>query len=142
MKMTLIALVLALAGCEGEEPPPPPKDPPAQVKPPPPADPPPEKGGEKPPAEEAAGAGDAARGEAIYKQHCVACHQADGKGMNGMLAADFTVGDRLKKSDEELLNSIENGVTGSSGVMPPWGAIIDAQGRADALAYIRATFGS
>ena len=52
-----------------------------------------------------------ARGEAVYRVRCLACHQADGRGAAGKLAADF-VGDRsrLAKSDAALAHSIENGV--------------------------------
>jgi mono/diheme cytochrome c family protein len=85
--------------------------------------------------------GDAKAGAAIYAANCVACHQTDGTGMNGVLAADF-VNDatRLAKTDEQLLHSITNGVQGK-GVMPPQKDILSAQAIADVLAYIRATFG-
>jgi len=79
-------------------------------------------------------------GKRIFQNRCVACHGADGTGMNGTLAADF-VNDktRLAKSDEVLLLSIENGVPGTT--MVAWGAMVDEQQRRDVLAYIRATFG-
>jgi len=87
--------------------------------------------------------GDATAGEAVYTDNCVACHQADGTGMGGMLAADFTKEkERLAKSDEELMKSIRDGVVGKKGTMPPWGELLSEQERADALAYIRKTFGS
>jgi len=90
----------------------------------------------------AATAGDATAGEVVYNQYCVACHQADGTGMNGMLAGNFVADkDRLAKSDEELIASIRDGVTGKIGTMPPWGATLSEQDMANVLAYIRATFG-
>lgn len=100
-----------------------------------------------PAAAPAAGAvvkGDAAAGEAVFKTFCVACHQADGTGKMGevQMAANFVEDKtRLAKSDEQLLTSIRDGVTGTIGAMPPWGASLSDQQRADALAYVRATFG-
>ena len=86
--------------------------------------------------------GDAAAGEATYKQYCIACHQADGTGLNGMLAGNFVADKaRLAKPDEELITSIRDGVTGKIGTMPPWGTTLSEQDMADVLAYIRATFG-
>jgi len=59
--------------------------------------------------------GDTEAGASVYNQYCVACHQADGTGMKGMLAADFTAPERLSKSDEELLRSIRKGLAGKRG---------------------------
>lgn len=85
--------------------------------------------------------GNAEAGKEVYTTNCVACHQADGTGMGGMLAADFTKEkERLAKSDAELLTSIRDGVTSKRGTMPPWGSVLTDQQRADALAYIRASF--
>jgi len=85
-------------------------------------------------------------GEAIYKQYCVVCHQADGSGQPAgggrAIAGNFSGQDSvLRKSDEELLRSIRVGRSGTIGVMPPWQGIIDKQGRKDVLAYLRASFG-
>lgn len=84
--------------------------------------------------------GDAAAGKTVYSTYCIACHQADGTGMGGALAADF-VGDktRLAKTDEALLKSIAEGVPGTS--MVAWGAMTTEADRANVLAYIRATYG-
>lgn len=91
---------------------------------------------------DAAGGADLAAGKKVYDTYCAACHQADGTSMNGMLGADF-VNDatRLAKSDEELLKSIDDGVTGSKGVMPPWKGTVSPEGQKNVLAYIRETFG-
>ena len=63
--------------------------------------------------------------------------------MNGMLAANFKADTaRLEKSDAALLTSIRDGLTGSIGTMPPWGGTLSEADMANALAYIRATFGS
>ena len=85
-------------------------------------------------------------GEAIYKQYCIVCHQADGSGTpeggGRAIAGNFSGPDSvLRKSDEELLRSIKVGRSGEIGVMPKWMGIIDKQERKDVLAYIRASFG-
>ena len=89
------------------------------------------------PATEAA---NVAAGRLVYMTYCIACHQLDGTGMNGRLAADF-VNDptRLVKSDEILLASIAKGVPGTS--MPAWGATVEPSRRKSVLAFIRAEFG-
>ena len=96
--------------------------------------------GEAVAADAPAAGGNAEAGKTVYNTFCMACHQADGKGMGGALAADF-VGDktRLAKTDEQLLNSIANGVPGTT--MIAWGGQLDETKRKDVLAYIRATFG-
>lgn len=85
-------------------------------------------------------AGDVAAGKTVYNTYCVACHQADGTGMGGALAADF-VNDkaRLAKTDEQLIKSIAEGVPGTS--MVAWGAMTTEADRANVMAYIRATYG-
>lgn len=82
-----------------------------------------------------------ARGQGVYVTRCAACHQADGRGMNGRLAADF-VGDpsRLAKSDADLLRSIANGVPGTA--MAPFKTTLDEDAQRDVLAYLRATYGA
>ena len=84
--------------------------------------------------------GNVQKGEKVYTIYCVACHQKDGKGMGGLLAANF-VDDikRLAKPDSVLLKSIREGVTGKS-VMPAHKMILSEQEIKDVLAYIRATF--
>jgi cytochrome c oxidase cbb3-type subunit 3 len=136
--VSLVPLLLVVA-CGGEAPAP--KAPPAPVEVAEPAAA--EAPAEAPKAAEATPVepGDVARGEAIFKTNCTACHGEDGTGMNGSLAANLKEDKtRLDKSDEELLDIIENGKTGNIGTMPPWGAVVDAQGRTDVLAYLRATF--
>ena len=87
--------------------------------------------------------GDPAAGEAVYMRACAACHQKDGSGMNGMLAADFVKDkSRLAKSNEVLLNSIANGITLDNRIMPPQKDVLSEQERKDVLSYIRQTFGS
>ena len=80
-------------------------------------------------------------GETTYQQFCVACHQTDGSGMNGMLAVNFGKSDRLDKTDEELIASVKDGVRGSIGVMPGWKSSLSDAQITSVVAYIRATFG-
>lgn len=87
----------------------------------------------------AASAGDVARGEYVYRTQCTACHQADGRGAQGRLAADFTADRaRLEKSDDLLVASILNGVPGTA-MAPFAGRLTEAEAR-DAVAYLRARF--
>lgn len=144
MRLFTASLLIALAACDGEAPPPAPPPPPAatpEAAPPPP--PPPAATPAPDAAAAAAGPGDAKAGEAVYTQYCAACHQTDGSGMNGMLAANFKDDPaRLARSDEELLKSIREGFKGKVGQMPPWGSTLTEQQMRDVLAYVRDRFGA
>ncbi len=87
--------------------------------------------------------GDPEAGKEVYLRVCSACHQPDGSGLNGMLAANF-VSDktRLAKPNEVLLNSIRNGIVADNKIMPPQKDVLSEQEMKDALSYIRKTFGS
>ena len=87
--------------------------------------------------------GDPVAGKEVYFRICVACHQADGSGLNGMLAANFVADKtRLAKSNEVLLNSIRNGIIADNRVMPPQKDVLTDKEMKDALSYVRNTFGS
>jgi len=87
-------------------------------------------------------AGDPARGEAVYAKICVACHQADGGGNGGMLAASFLKDkSRLAKPDSMLFKSIAEGLQGKVGVMPAQKGVLSDQEIKDVIAYIRGKFG-
>lgn len=87
--------------------------------------------------------GDPEAGKKVYLRVCSACHQPDGSGLNGMLAANFVVDKtRLAKSNEVLLNSIRNGIVADNKIMPPLKDVLSEQEIKDALSYIRKTFGS
>lgn len=137
--MRFAPVLFALLACGGEPPPPPPAPAPAKAAPAP-AKPAPTPA----PAADAEPAGEpnAADGAKVYGQYCVACHQADGSGMNGMLAANFKEEGRLDKSDEELLTSIRDGFQGKVGMMPPWKGTLTPQQMVDVLAHVRATYGT
>lgn len=80
-----------------------------------------------------------ARGAHVYQRFCETCHQADGRGINGKLAADF-VGDasRLAKTDAQLALSIKNGVPNTA--MRAFGPVLDDAQIHDVLAFIRERF--
>ncbi len=84
--------------------------------------------------------GDPTNGRVVYENYCTGCHQADGTGMNGMLGANFTDGERMKKTNDELLESIKTGFKGKSGVMPPWEGTLSDKQMKDVLQYIRDAF--
>ncbi len=78
-------------------------------------------------------------GEKVYKLYCLACHQADGRGLPGGAANFVDDRSRLAKSDEALLEIIAKGNEEKG--MPAFGAFIGPSQRRAALAYIRAKFG-
>ena len=92
--------------------------------------------------------GDPRAGKDIYEKHCRYCHGKKGLG-DGAIGialtpkpADF-VGDtkRMAKPDEELYESITNGVQLAEGgegmAMPAWKSILTTRERWDVLAYVR-----
>ncbi len=92
--------------------------------------------------------GDPRAGRVIYEKHCRYCHGKMGLG-DGAIGialtprpADF-VNDtkRMAKSDEELYESITDGVQLAEGgegmAMPAWNFILTAGERWDVLAYVR-----
>lgn len=86
-----------------------------------------------------------ASGEVIYKNLCLRCHGAKGDGM-GPIAEhldpyprDLTkAGFMNSKSEARLVNSIRNGVNGTS--MPAWGKAVTEEQAKAVLDYIQATF--
>lgn len=79
-------------------------------------------------------------GARIYARYCAACHQLDGRGLNGALAADFVGGTRLTKPDQALLRSIAEGVPGSA--MPPFASVLNEAQRRAVLQHVRTRFGT
>jgi mono/diheme cytochrome c family protein len=86
-------------------------------------------------------AGDAAKGKVIYEKNCVVCHGAGGKGdgpagaMMNPHPADFTSSVTQKKSDAELLKTIESGRPGTP--MAAWKGTLSPEQIQDVLAYVR-----
>jgi mono/diheme cytochrome c family protein len=89
----------------------------------------------------AAAPGDAVKGRAVYEQRCLACHgpQGKGDGPTGKVlvppAADFTSAASRKKSDAELLKTIENGKPPTA--MTAWKGQLSDQDIANVLAYVK-----
>ncbi len=94
------------------------------------------------------GPADTLRGKLIYEKHCHFCHgrQGLGDGPVGIAVsphpADF-VNDtkRMKKTDEELFESISTGIRkelgGEEMAMPPWKGTLSPEERRDVISYIR-----
>jgi putative membrane protein len=81
-------------------------------------------------------------GQRVYELYCRACHQADGRGLEGRAAADFTASPGvLDKSDDELLRSMRLGRTGPIGTMPPMSPPLSEEQLREALSYVRSRFG-
>lgn len=128
----LFILLLALAGCGGEE-----AEPTATPAP------------AKPTAAAAAAVvGDAAAGETVYMGTCIACHGVDAKGVQGLGKSLYPADSEFvaQKSDDELVAFILAGRTpddplNTTGVgMPAKGGnpAITEQQLHDVVAYIRA----
>jgi mono/diheme cytochrome c family protein len=80
-----------------------------------------------------------AAGEKTYRMFCVACHQPDGRGIQGGAANFVDDKSRLAKPDAELLAVIEKG--NEAKAMPAFGSILSVGQRRAVLAYIRSAFG-
>lgn len=83
-------------------------------------------------------------GASVYKETCIACHGANGKGVVPG-APDFTkTGGVLSKSDQELANNIINGLQspGSPMAMPPKGGNLSLTKDEvmDVIGYMRKKF--
>jgi mono/diheme cytochrome c family protein len=88
------------------------------------------------------------RGKLVYKEYCMQCHGATGKG-DGPAAAHLEPKPAIhanvaydQVSTEYLYNIINHGgaAMGKSANMPYWGPTIGQQGVADVMAYLKATF--
>ncbi|TAL09271.1 MAG: cytochrome c [Nitrospirae bacterium] len=80
-------------------------------------------------------------GERVYRQNCVNCHGASGRG-DGAAAgkldprpADLTSATTQAKRDTELLETIKFGRPGTA--MPGWMSELDERDLRDVLAYLR-----
>jgi mono/diheme cytochrome c family protein len=90
-----------------------------------------------------------ARGEKIYKQYCLSCHQVDGSGvpqLNPPLKnSAYVVGEESK-----LISIVRHGFNDGVEIngdaytnpMPPVGANFKDQEIADVLTYVRNSFGN
>ena len=83
---------------------------------------------------------DLATGARVYRRYCVTCHQVDGRGLDGKLAADFRAdARRLTKPDDVLEKSVADGVPGSA-MRAFRGELDDAEIRG-VVAYVRKSYG-
>lgn len=94
------------------------------------------------------GKASAGRGKVIYKEYCMQCHGANGKG-DGPAASGIEPKPAIHANiafdqvpTEYLYNMINYGgvAMGKSANMPYWGLTIGQQGVADVMAYLKATF--
>ncbi|MDF0644647.1 MAG: cytochrome c [Nitrospira sp.] len=87
-------------------------------------------------------AGDASKGKPLYEKHCMVCHgpQGKGDGPTGTLikppAANFTGEASKKKTEAELLGTMESGKPGTA--MGPWKGLLSPSDLRDVLAYVMA----
>lgn len=89
----------------------------------------------------------AERGKKVFGSLCIACHQADGKGVPSVFPplakSDFLMADKARS-----IHIAKNGLTGKitvngnqfDGVMPPTG--LTNEQIADVLTYVRSSFGN
>src|SRR5690606_35395740 len=91
-------------------------------------------------------AGQGVDGQQVYNAHCVACHQASGKGLPGVFPP--LVGSEWVSGDERILaNIVLHGVNGEmsvmgqtyKGAMPPFAHLSDAE-LAAVLNHVRSTW--
>lgn len=75
-------------------------------------------------------------GAQIYQRHCLPCHQADGRGLGGRVAADLRA--RQGRSDAELARSIAAGVPGTA--MVGFDGRLTREEQRAVLGYLRAAF--
>ena len=90
---------------------------------------------------------DPANGKSDYMKYCFYCHGKEGKGDGAIAIAvnpkpiDFVRDvERMSRSDEELMKSIEEGIIqdpDSRLYMPAWKDVLSPSERSNVLAYVR-----
>ncbi len=88
-------------------------------------------------------------GEDVYGRVCVACHQADGKGLPGAFPPLAGAGD-FYGTPENMAGIVINGLSGEievagqkfNGMMPPQGGALSDYEIAAVLTYVRTNFGN
>ncbi len=71
-------------------------------------------------------------GQELFEENCAACHGDDGVSILPG-SPNFAKGERLEKSDDELLKSINDGLN----VMPPWDGVLSTKQMKACLDYVR-----
>jgi mono/diheme cytochrome c family protein len=79
-----------------------------------------------------AGSAYAEGGQEIFELNCAVCHGLDGTPVLPN-APHFAKGERLEKTDEELLVSLTDGLN----VMPPWKSVLNEDQMKEVLIYVR-----
>lgn len=88
-----------------------------------------------------------ARGEEIYSQLCIVCHQADGKGLEGAFPP-LANSDYLLKTPDKAIHAIKYGLTGPITVNgKPYNSVMTNQNLTDeevrdVMNYIMNTWGN
>ena len=77
---------------------------------------------------------DASIGKQLYEKNCAACHGKDGKGIMPKMP-DFSMGERMDRSDKHLLASISGGVKGTA--MPAWKGKLNDVDMSNVLCYVK-----
>ncbi|MBI5286107.1 MAG: cytochrome c [Deltaproteobacteria bacterium] len=76
------------------------------------------------------------RGKGVYHERCAVCHGIDGNAVLP-LSPSFAKGERLDKTDEELLQTIRHG----KNMMPAWKEILTDDELKEVLMYARVVAG-
>lgn len=79
-----------------------------------------------------AGPADAAAGQELFETNCAVCHGTDGTAVLPN-APHFAKGERLEKTDAQLLASVSEGLN----VMPPWKGVLSDEEIREILTYVR-----
>lgn len=86
-------------------------------------------------------------GKAVYEANCMACHGAEGKGVEGMFPP-LAQSDYFAKDSNKVIHAVTKGVNGKitvngkefNGVMPP--LPLSDQDAANAITYVLNSFGN
>jgi cytochrome c553 len=81
--------------------------------------------------------------ELSYRRYCIGCHGSDGHGNGGVTGADLAsaTGPLTTRSDAELFQSVRNGKTGASAVMPAHSPVLSDDQIKAVVGYVRKRFG-
>jgi mono/diheme cytochrome c family protein/glucose/arabinose dehydrogenase len=80
-------------------------------------------------------------GRGIYESLCVACHQADGRGLDKV--APSLIGSELAVAPPDVpVRILLNGKEGTVGLMPPLGSVLSDDQIAAVLTYVRRQWGN
>jgi mono/diheme cytochrome c family protein len=80
--------------------------------------------------------------EGNYRQYCIGCHGADGRGNGGTTGADFTgpQSPLRARTDGELIASVRDGKRGVAATMPAHSPVLNDAQIADVVGYLRSRF--